>query len=112
MNLANILPLEAVLPHLPARDKKQALKQMAAHASTLTNIPEKEIYSVLIEREQMGCTGMGNGVCVPHGRFPNLRAPLAVFAKLDHAIEFGAAAGKRQYRSPQSFSRHFEIAAR
>jgi nitrogen PTS system EIIA component len=94
MNLANLLPPEAVLPQLPAITKKQALKMLAVQAAELTGLPEKEIYSVLMAREQLGCTGMGNGVCIPHGRFDELKSLHAIFAKLDTPIEFGAADGR------------------
>lgn len=94
MNLASILPVEAVLPRLQARDKKQALKAMAAHASLLCNLSEREIFSILMEREQLGCTGMGNGVCIPHGRFSRLDKLYAVFARLEKPISFGAADNK------------------
>jgi len=94
MQLGSILPLEAVVAHLSARDKKQALKHLAAYASTLTGLSEREIFSVLQEREHLGCTGMGNGVCIPHGRFDNLKELHAVFARVDHPIDFGAADGR------------------
>lgn len=95
MNLASLLPLKAVLPHLEARDKKHALKLLSAHAATLVPLPEKDIYSVLLEREQVGCTGMGNGVCIPHGRYDNLKTLQALFARLSSPIEFGANDGKK-----------------
>ena len=94
MNLATILSNDAVLPRLEARDKKQALKLLAAHASEQTGLPEREIFAVLKEREQLGCTGMGNGVCIPHGRFEKLSGLYAMFATLDVPVEFGAADGK------------------
>ncbi len=94
MNLSSILQPEAVIPHLPARDKKQALKLMASPAAKITGLPEREIFSVLLEREHIGCTGMGNGVCIPHGRFEGLKRPYALFARLDKPIEFGAADGR------------------
>lgn len=95
MNLADILPLEAVHPRLAARDKKQVLKMLSAQAASLTSLNEREIFSVLLEREMIGCTGMGNGVCMPHGRFEHLKKPLALFAHLEKPVEFGAADGKR-----------------
>lgn len=82
------------MPQLPARDKKQALKLMAVQAEKITGLSEKEIFSTLIEREHIGCTGMGNGVCIPHGRFEEMKRPQALFARLDRPIEFGAADGK------------------
>ena len=94
MHIANILSPEAVLAKFSARDKKNALRQLAAHAATLSHLPEKEIYSVLLERENIGCTGMGNGVCIPHGRFEDLTKLHAVFAQLEKPLVFGAADGK------------------
>ena len=94
MQIATILPPEAVLAKFVARDKKNALRQLATHAATLCNLPEKEIYAVLLERENIGCTGMGNGVCIPHGRFSGLNKLQAVFAQLEKPLEFGAADGK------------------
>lgn len=95
MNIASLLPVEAIIPHLQARDKKQVLKLLSAHAATLCHLPEKEISSVLIERENMGCTGMGNGVCIPHGRFDSLNTIHIIFARLDQPIDFGADDGKK-----------------
>lgn len=94
MQIASILPPEAVLAKFAARDKKNALRLLATHAATLCRLPEKEIYAVLLERENIGCTGMGHGVCIPHGRFENLTKLHAVFAQLDKPLVFGAADGK------------------
>ncbi|MBY0406734.1 MAG: PTS sugar transporter subunit IIA [Rickettsiales bacterium] len=94
MQIATLLMPEAVLAKFAARDKKHALRQLAAHAAKLTRMPEKEIYAVLLERENIGCTGMGHGVCIPHGRFTELTKVHAVFAQLEKPISFGAADGK------------------
>lgn len=95
MNIAQLLPVDAIIPHLRAGDKKQVLQRLASHAATLCHLSEKEILSVLVERENIGCTGMGNGVCIPHGRFDSLDKIHIVFARLDKAIDFGAADGKK-----------------
>lgn len=94
MKLASILPKEAVFARIDARDKKQVLKALAAPAGEMTGLSEREIYSVLMERENAGCTGMGNGVCIPHGRFEKLSRLHAFFARLDHAVDFGSADGR------------------
>lgn len=95
MQLLPLLPVGAVLPHLQARDKKQALKLLAAHAEIITPLNEKEVFLALIEREHVGCTGMGHGVSIPHGRFEGLDKPYAIFAHLETPIDFGAADGKK-----------------
>ncbi len=82
------------MAHVPARDKKQVLKLMSNVASHITHLGEREIFSTLQEREQIGCTGMGNGVCIPHGRFDNLKEVHALFAQLERPVEFNAADGR------------------
>lgn len=95
MNISSLLPLGAIMPHLQAVDKEQVLKKLSAHAETICTLFANEIFSVLVEREHLGCTGMGNGVCIPHGRFEQLNSIHVVFARLDKAIDFGAADGKK-----------------
>lgn len=94
MNIASLLPLTAVVADLSVRDKKQALKHLAAYGALRAPLPEREIYNVLSEREYVGCTGTGNGVCIPHGRFASLDQLYAFFARLKKPIDFGAADGK------------------
>jgi PTS system nitrogen regulatory IIA component len=93
-NLATLLPPEAVIWHLNVRDKKTALKLLSAKLAEKAGLTEREIYSTLVEREQLGCTGMGNGVCIPHGRYESLKGLHAIFATIEKPIEFGAADGK------------------
>ncbi len=90
MKLVTLLPKEAVFAHFAARDKKQALKQMAAKAADLCGLGEREIYSTLAEREQRGSTCMGGGVCIPHGRFEDLEKSYALFAHLSKPVDFDA----------------------
>lgn len=94
MQIYSILTPEAVVAQAFARDKKQVLKQLAVYASGITPLSEREIYNVLQEREHLGCTGMGNGVCIPHGRFDHLTEVHSVFVQLEKPIDFNAADGK------------------
>ncbi len=47
----------------------------------------------LQEREQLGSTGFGRGVAIPHARFPDLKRPLVALAKLARPVDFDAADG-------------------
>jgi PTS system nitrogen regulatory IIA component len=94
MDIARLLPQDAVLARADFRDKKQALKQLAAFAAKRAGIAEREVYHVLMAREHLGCTGMGGGVCIPHGRFEELQSIQAVLAVLGEPIDFGAADGR------------------
>lgn len=94
MKLDAILTKESVFSGFQVRDRKQALKQLAACASDMCRLSEREIYAVLAEREGRGSTCMGSGVCIPHGRFEELDKPYAFFAKLDHPIDYDSPDGR------------------
>lgn len=94
MKLTDLLLKEAVFPHVAARDKKQALKQMSVLSSAITGIEGKEIFAALTEREQHGSTCMGSGVCIPRARFPELGRPYAFFSRFDQPVEFDGQDGK------------------
>jgi PTS system nitrogen regulatory IIA component len=40
------------------------------------------------EREHLGSTGLGNGIAIPHGKFPGIGSVTAVFAKLETPVDF------------------------
>ena len=70
MDIADILTPDAVVPALRATSKKQALQDLARRAEALTGIDERAIFDVLMERERLGTTGVGNGIAIPHGKLP------------------------------------------
>jgi nitrogen PTS system EIIA component len=90
MDLADLIDPEAVIPSLKAKNKKQALHDMAQRASALTRIDTRDIFDVLIQRERLGSTGIGRGIAIPHGRLGALPSIVSVFARLEEPIEFDA----------------------
>jgi PTS system nitrogen regulatory IIA component len=90
MEIADLITPDAVVAHLKAVTKKQALQELAAKASRVTRIPERRIFETLAEREKLGSTGMGQGVAIPHGRFGGIDRMTGVFARLDKPIDFEA----------------------
>ena len=88
MELADFLKPDDVIAHLRATGKKQALQYISRHASERTGCSEREIFCVLMERERLGTTGVGNGIAIPHAKLPSLEWVYALFARLDHPIDF------------------------
>ena len=79
-----------VLPRLKAANKKQALQELARRAAELTGAHERKIFDVLLERERLGTTGVGNGIAIPHGKLADIKAMFGLFARLDPAVDFEA----------------------
>jgi PTS system nitrogen regulatory IIA component len=90
MEIADLIRPEAVVPNLRATSKKQALQELAKRAANRTGLPERRIFEVLIERERLGTTGVGNGVAIPHGKLAELSRLSALFARLENPVDFDA----------------------
>ena len=73
-----------------ANSKKQLLQELAAKASKLTGLPEREIFDVILQRERLGSTGVGNGIAIPHGKLNNLPSIIGIFARLETPVDFEA----------------------
>ncbi|VVT30353.1 PTS IIA-like nitrogen regulatory protein PtsN [Rhizobium sp. EC-SD404] len=90
MALADLLAPDAVIPALKANSKKQLLQELASKAAQITGLTEREIFEVILQRERLGSTGVGNGIAIPHGKLTTLTGIVGVFARLDQPIDFEA----------------------
>ena len=88
MDLSGLISPEGVIVNLKASSKKQALQELASIAAKLTDLPEREIFDTLLQRERLGSTGVGHGVAIPHGKLARLDRILGLVAKLQDPIDF------------------------
>lgn len=88
MDLSDLVSLDGILPSLKVQSKKQVIQELAARAAGLTGIPEREIFDTLYEREQLGSTGVGHGIAIPHGKLAGLKKIMGIFARLERPVEF------------------------
>ncbi|MEE9299964.1 MAG: PTS IIA-like nitrogen regulatory protein PtsN [Alphaproteobacteria bacterium] len=95
MEIAHFLPLEGVIPNLEATSKKQTLQELAARAHVISELHERTIFDVLLERERLGSTGVGKGIAIPHGKFAGLERLHGMFARLETPIDFEAIDDRR-----------------
>jgi PTS system nitrogen regulatory IIA component len=90
MDIADLITPRSVIAQLRVTGKKQALQELAKRAATMTGMAERAIYDVLVERERLGTTGIGNGIAVPHGKLKELARLYGIFARLERPIPFEA----------------------
>ena len=90
MEIIDLITPESVIYDLRASSKKQALQDLAEKAAEITGQHERAIFDVLMERERLGTTGVGNGIAIPHGKLPNLDCLYGVFARLGEPVDFQA----------------------
>ncbi|MBI4183482.1 MAG: PTS IIA-like nitrogen regulatory protein PtsN [Proteobacteria bacterium] len=90
MPITDLLSPEGIVANLRATSKKQALQDLARRAAELTGQSERAIFEVLLERERLGTTGIGNGIAIPHGKLPGLTRIYGIFARAERPIAFEA----------------------
>jgi PTS system nitrogen regulatory IIA component len=90
MEIEDLITPESVIARLRATSKKQALQELAKRAAEVTGLHERAIFEVLLERERLGTTGVGDGIAIPHGKLPELKRLYGLFARLDTPVDFDA----------------------
>lgn len=90
MELVEILAADAVLDCTGVTSKRQLFDVMCDKASQLTGINVADILAAVVGREDLGSTGIGNGLAIPHGKLAGLKGVTAVFARLEEPIDFDA----------------------
>jgi len=88
MEIADLLKPDHVVARLKATSKKQAFQDLARHAAAITGQTERVIFDVLMERERLGTTGVGNGIAIPHGKLGSLDRLYGLLARLENPIDF------------------------
>jgi PTS system nitrogen regulatory IIA component len=94
MPLNDLVAPNAIIPALKVNGKKQALQELAARAAELSGQSERTILEILMQREKLGSTGVGNGIAIPHGKLPKLTKLFGVFARLERPIDFESLDGQ------------------
>jgi len=95
MNIMDILVKDAVILDLAVRTKRDVLAEMAAAlAKVEPQIEADRLLEVLLEREALQSTGIGEGVAIPHGKMPGLDRLVAAFARSNEGVDFESIDGQ------------------
>jgi PTS system nitrogen regulatory IIA component len=82
--------LADVMVDVCASDKRQLIQELARRVASALNLPADQISSELLKREELGSTGMGGGIAIPHARSQMVKKPFGILVKLKPLIDFDA----------------------
>ena len=94
MKIPDLLSPVDVMVDVRAANKQQLLEELAAKAADRLGLPVDRVASCLLKREELGSTGIGQGVAIPHARLPELQRPFGLLVRLKQPIEFDAIDGQ------------------
>jgi nitrogen PTS system EIIA component len=94
MKIPDLLSPADVMIDVRTSDKSALLRELAAKAASSLNLRIDQVAPLLLKREDLGSTGIGRGVAIPHARLPEFHRPFGLLAKLNQPIEFDAIDGR------------------
>ncbi|MEW4490574.1 PTS sugar transporter subunit IIA [Thalassoglobus sp. JC818] len=100
MKLNEFVVPDAILPELKAESKESAIRQMVASlkaAGKIREVDEEAIVAAILKREELGSTGIGRGVAVPHTKHPSVESIIATVALCHDGLDFESLDGEAVY---------------
>lgn len=98
MKISDFLSKDLIIADLRETEKYKVLEELVKFVSQkIAGINADELLKVLLDREQMGSTGIGDGIAIPHGKLKNLKQIIAVFGKSSRGVAFDAMDGRPVY---------------
>ncbi|RMH43278.1 MAG: PTS sugar transporter subunit IIA [Deltaproteobacteria bacterium] len=98
MKIIDLIRRDMVIPQLKGRTKRDILQELAHHiASHRPGLDEETIARVLIEREELASTAIGEGVAIPHGKLPGLDEIVACLGRVAEGVDFDSMDGQPTY---------------
>ena len=94
MQLGDFLDFDAINTRLSGGNKRSLLQQLANIAGQRLGADSSALLASLAEREQLGSTGFGQGVAIPHGKIDGIGRIYGMFSRLAEPIDFKAIDGK------------------
>jgi nitrogen PTS system EIIA component len=95
MKIVDLIKRDMVVPELRATDKRGILEELAAYmAGRHPRIDRAILSRVLIEREQLASTAIGEGVAIPHGKLSAVSEIVACLGRAVKGVEFDSMDGQ------------------
>jgi PTS system nitrogen regulatory IIA component len=89
MKILDYLPMEVIEADLKAKTKIEVLKELVLSLVRNSLVKDTDqALEVLLEREKLGSTGVGDGVAIPHAKFNGVKNLVAVFGRSRAGIDF------------------------
>ena len=119
LKILDILSPGAVSPDLAATSKREVLEELTALLAKEGKIKDaKATVDILIEREKLGSTGIGQGIAIPHAKTDQAKTVVAAFGLSRRGVQFDALDGDPVYiffllvAPPDAAAHHLKALAR
>jgi len=96
VKLSHLFRADQIYLDIPARTREEVLVYVAEHLERAGAVKHaQDLVDLLLDRERLGATVVGDETAIPHCKVPGLKNIIAAFARVPEAIPFGTADGER-----------------
>jgi PTS system nitrogen regulatory IIA component len=89
VRILDFLPEDLVFPSLRATTKEGVLEELSRGLAVVhPEIAPARLVEVLLEREKLGSTAIGDGIAIPHGKLSGLSTVLGAFGRHPDGVDF------------------------
>jgi PTS system nitrogen regulatory IIA component len=94
MKIVDMIKTGYILEELQAKTKRDVLAELSSVFLRDLSCDPEEMVSILLEREKLGSTGIGDGIAIPHGKMGSMKELVVAFGRSRKGIDFNAMDGK------------------
>jgi len=91
MSIIDYIAADQVMVGVVSSSKKQLIEQLAERGAVLTGISQRSLFEMIMRRERLGSTAIGDGIAIPHAVHDDLTRTIGIIAVLATPIDFDAA---------------------
>jgi nitrogen PTS system EIIA component len=98
MRIMDFLSEKNITVDLKAKNKKDAIEELVELLVGSSSVADKKkMIQILLEREELGSTGIGQGIAIPHGKSDTVKELTAAFGLSKSGVPFDALDGELVY---------------
>jgi PTS system nitrogen regulatory IIA component len=97
MKILDVLQKETILDNLKSRDKKGLIEELSKPIALQAGVKHEHLVRMLMERERLGSTGIGDGIGIPHAKIRDLESLYLGFGLSRKGVDFESMDGRPTY---------------
>lgn len=100
MKLTDFVVEEAIITEIKATEKESVIREMVCSLKDTQKVNSKDVEHIikaLMKREELGSTGIGKGVAVPHTKHDCVKKIMGTIARSTKGVDFNALDGEPVY---------------
>lgn len=95
MKIVDLIHRDSIIPKLQGKSKPKIIQELAHNlAMQRADLSEEEISRVLLEREELASTAIGEGVAIPHGKLAKVNEIVACLGRVRGGVDFDSMDGE------------------